>query len=433
MATPVQVDPVNGGQWAAQYSSFTFGPVIDGSNLYALLTDNTGFEMMKSTDGGVTWTAMDPGGAPATGGGSGWFDLPTHTFWTCYADLVNQLGVAKFDTTTDTWTTVATGGPSTGLGYGCVIRSDGSLFCCYSGTTTTGLTALSFDTGAATFGAEFDVGANIEALPEYSALVNAFNPTFALSATGDDVYIAFMTQDFSVTPLMNDGVFFQTVLLTNALGNFFVFPGQIGNPPPDPLDMRTSNGPFIGPPVDCGGGNIFLGIARVNNATGFNHASGYVSTDSGATWTEITTPNGIDPGVSGGNLFDNAQFAPFTFFDGTTLTVIYAQVVGGVTPAGAIRACQTVPNFAVDPNTWIWVATTALTISQIPGSVAGDGFSFPMFNVLLGQQTISTDVFHAFNLTAWFIPIKLVFGGGVKMYGTRVGVTVGGGVTGGTK
>lgn len=433
MATPVQVDPINGGQWAAQYASFTFGPVLDGSNLYALLTDNTGFEMMKSTDGGLTWTAMDSGNAPATGGGSGWFDLASHTFWTCYADLANQLGVAKFNTTTDTWATVATGGPATGLAYGCALRSDSTLFCCYSGSTTSQLSGLSFNTGSSTFGAEFDVGGNITTLPEYTPLVGALNPTFALDSTGDNVYVAFMTLDFSGTPQMNNGVFFQVVSLTNALGNFFVFPGQIGNPQPDPQDMRTANGPFMGPPVDCGGGNIFMGIARVNSATGFNHAAGYISTDTGATWTEITTPNGIDPNVSGSNGFDNAQFAPFTYFDGITLTVVYAQVVNGTTPSGAIRACQTDPNFGVDPNTWTWIATTALKISQIPGSVAGDGFSFPMFNVLAGQQTISTDVFHAFNLTAWFIPIKLVFGGGIKMFGTRVGVTSGGGITGGTK
>lgn len=433
MATPVQIDPINGGQLPAQYSSFTFGPVLDGSNLYTLLTDNTGFEMMKSTDGGVTWTAMDTANAPATGGGSGWFDQPSHTFWTCYADLGNQLGVAKFNTTTDKWATVATGGPATGLAYGCALRSDGSLFCCYSGSSASQLSALSFNTGTSTFGPEFDAGAGILTLPEYSVLVGTLNPTFALDSTGDNVYVAFMTEDFSPTPLMNDGVFFQVISLTDALGNFFVFPGQIGNPPPTTLDMRTANGPFMGPPIDCGGGNIFLGIARVNSTTGFNHASGYISTDTGATWTEITTPNGIDPAVSGSNPFDNAQFAPFSFFDGTTLTVVYAQVVGGVTPAGAIRACQTVPNFGVDPNTWAWVATTALRITQIPGSVAGDGFSFPMYNVLLGQSTITTDVLHAFNLSAWFIPIKLVFGGGAKIFGTRVGVTSGGGVVGGTK
>lgn len=445
-APPVQVGGVN-AEWAQQYSNFQQGPMIVGADLYALMTTQTANEMYKSTDGGNTWTLMDAAGQPTSAvndGGACFYDQ-AHTIWVAYAFSGGgpaPILIAKFDTSSDTWTTGLGTGPSVRSVGGCCLRSDNTLFIGSTGPgVASGLEADIFDTVGLTFTTTVDLGAGITGLSEYDALTClAFNPVFCADGTApatiNNIFCGFMSTDTRIAPTeqMQNGCYFVGFNLANTTFNFFVLPNQIGNPQPSPPAYRVTDGPFMGVPAYCGAGRIVFPIGAVDASNG-NYASCFVSTDSGATWTFDTAPRGIDPGTSPGVASDVAQFAPMAFWDGTKLYCVYSNVVGLVTPATAIRLCVTTPDFAANPNTWTWDTSTAQVITQIPGAAPHvNGFSFPKFTIVAGKPLFSSDIFSPatpLTLIGYFIPFALMHAG--RFYGTYHGFMLAGQFSGGNK
>jgi hypothetical protein len=444
MAGPVQVDPTNGGEWAQEYSNATQGPFLIGTSLYAMLSTATDLEIFKSTDGGTTWTQQDAANEPsdpALNGGACWFD-GNNTLWVCYSASGGgpaPILVASYDTNTDTWTTGLGSGPNVGVVRACILRTDSTLFIASEGgAAPSGLGFDVFDTIAMGFTVTGDLGTDITTLPEYDpATCTAFNPTFAsdggLQGQANIIWFGYMSLDSRFASQMNNGVYFAAFSEGNATFNFFVVPGQIGNPQPDPPALRCDNGPFQGVPAVCGAGIVVFAVAA-NTPGNANYASLFVTTDFGATWTFDDAPKGIDPGVTPG-ITDRAQFAPMSFFDGTKLYCTYAALPGPPSftfPATAIRLCVTTPNFAANPDTWAFDAREAINISAVPGMTPGvNGFSFPKFTIQDAQNLLSTDIVTFPGLTAWFIPFS--FGPAGRVHGTFVGFIQAGQCSGGTK
>jgi hypothetical protein len=440
-STPIKIDPAI-GEWAQEYSNFQQGPFLVGSALYAMLSTATTLEVFKSVDAGITWTLQDAANEPTDAnlnGGACCFD-GVHTLWVAYCGAGENVLVATFDTSTDTWTTGLGSSVDTPLQvYACVLRTDGTMFIStktFSVTSTLGY--LIFDTLALAFTTSGDLGANILSLPEYSISVQGTQPVFGAAATpADIIYFGFLTLDISEAPQMQAGMFFASFTLANAIENFFVVPGQIGNPQPDPPAFEVDNGPFMMGPAVCGGAgpNLVFGVTPVSTAGG-NVPSIYVSTDGGVSWTLDTAPSGIDPGITPGAQ-DAAQFVPFPFFDGSKLYCVYSQLRNFIFPSPSIRLAITTPDFGSSPDTWTWAAQTALDYTQVPGMVANtDGFSFPKFKVFGGDAYFSTDIFFPPNLEAFFVPFS--FGPpppttGGRFFGSFIGFGVAGQMFGGTK
>lgn len=438
MAAAVQIDPVNGGAWSAQYHNFTQGPMLKaGETLYGMVTIDAALEMYKSLDGGATWTLQDAAGQPTGAAISGACQYDqTRLIWVAYSLSPGTLTVSIYDTQTDLWhLDLVAGGPVVGLVFGCCLRSDGTLFIASNGNVPTGLEAdIVNTTGLSWVATGIDLAVDITTLPEYDAAsCGADNPVFAAGgtspATTDDIFLGYMSGDSrGVAAEMNNGVYFVGFNLSNVTFNFFVAPNQIGNPQPAPA-YRCGNGPFMGPPAVCGAGNIVFPVAATRGAGG-NYATIFTSNDSGATWTFDTAANGVDPTIT--STFDNAQFAPMASYDGVKVTIVYAQLRNFIFPSPSIRRTVATPDFTANPNTWTWDASTALDISQVPGQAENvNGFSSPKFTTQGGEPILSSDISGGGELTAWFIPFAL--GPGGRFYGTFHGFMLSGQFSGGTK
>ena len=436
MAGPVQIDPVNGGEFAAEYSNIQQGVFLQSGAAYAVLTNFNVCEVFRSADGGATWTVQDEGNEPSGGVSSAtyWFD-GVSTITVAYviggggADV--PIIVATFDTGTNTWTNPAAVGvpPSISVVRAIFVRSTGDIVVAGEGAAVASGMAVFIESGGAW--TTIDLGANILTGIVGGAAAKSGGSGSTFCTANDELYAFIGCQ--GGTGWNNPGVIFQQFTAANSLGNFFEFPNQIFAPVNE-QDMRCSDGPVQGPPTYCGAGNIVVGIARQNPAvfpTESNYATVYVTTDLGATWTEATGP-GMDPSVSSHTTSDNLQFAPMSFFDGVNLWCIYARIASFIVPSSQVRLCNTVPNFGASPDTWSWNAKTAETITQLPGQIPGvNGFSFPKFTVQSGEPLLSTDIVGGGNLTAWFIPFA--FGPSGRVHGTFYGFMLQGQFSGGTK
>jgi hypothetical protein len=428
MSLGVQIDPVNGGEWAAAYTTGMNGAFAYAGFLYAVLTTPTAVEIFKSGDG-VTWTIQDqahePG--PVIQGAAAWFD-GVHTVWVAVVTGPGEtpIQVPSFNLATGLWVATLTPGPSVGQVYAIVERSDGSLAVINSqGGVTSGLGFSAYKLGAWT---NIDLGANAALVSGYDPLLTQFFDP-AVCTDGSNLFIFFFALS-SAAGWTTDPVFFQLVTIGNTLGTFFTFPGQLSVAIPD---MRADNGAPYGVPSYCGSGRLVLPIAR-NNPTYLpsqaNYPTVYVSTDSGSTWTEATG-TGMDPSVYlSGPSQDNCQFAPASWFEGTRLFCVYAQLRNFIFPSPSLRFCFTTPNFAANPNTWSWTDSTAAEIASYPGQT---GFSFPSVNVIEGVVELSTDMLAGGNLTAWFLGSIMRADGGGQFFGTNVGFFTSGQQGGGSQ
>jgi len=98
------------------------GPFEIGTNLYIVVNEsNVGADklrMYKSTDDGTTWIEKDPSNAPSTykTGGFSRFRSDTQqdgaTLYVGYIETGGTLNIIAFSSTTDTWGTIISGGPS---------------------------------------------------------------------------------------------------------------------------------------------------------------------------------------------------------------------------------------------------------------------------------------------------------------------------------
>lgn len=410
MPTPIQI---NSGQFAQQYANATQGPFVSGTNLFSLISTNTTLEIVKSTDGGVTWNVQDPTHQPgATNGGACWFDPINGLIWVASADN-SAIAVNIFKISTGLWNTNTFDGPPVSVVRACVLRTDQTLLIASEGgTSVSGLQYDIFDTPSLSYTVTGDLGAGILSNPDYSSFVFAGNPV----VSGDNgptsrasvVWIGFMTTDNAPGSPMQGGVFFQSFSIANDVTSFFAVPGQTGNPQPATQALRCGNGPFMGPPAVCSANNIVFGVAKTSAADG-NFASLYVTTDAGTTWNLDTTLRGIDPGIAIPTTFDNAQFAPMSFFDGVNLTMVYSRILGFVFPATVVRLCTTVPNFANPPSTWIFTAVDLFILSQFAGAVPGtDGLNFSKQTTQPPVTLSSVELFTGNNssLTSWMFPVS---------------------------
>lgn len=435
MAGGVLIDTANSGQFAAPYGSAQQGPQLVGVDLYALLTTGApAAQMMKSTDGGVTWTIEDAAAEPAALSATMFYDGVT-TIYVAWADAGNVLNMSKYDTGTDTWGAPVPG-PTSGEVWSATLRSDGTIAVLNNQASGSQLWLSPFNTVAHTWGASVDVGIGITGLAEYTpGFVAALSPSSCTD--GSSIFCVFQTTDTSFPQQMNGGVFFVAISLANALTNFFVFPGQIGSPAqPNPQDLRCDNGEFFGVPAYCGPGNIVVPVARNNPAflpAQHNYATVYATNDGGMTWTERSTA--IDPIVTGA--FDSAQFAPMAFYSAPKLYIVYAQLTGPpgfIFPASAIRMCVTTPNFAASPDTWVFADSTVSTITGIGKTPGVYGFSSPTLTVQAGQPLLSSDIANLTGIptssAAWSLNINLNPTIAGRIMGHPVSVVLAGQVSG---
>lgn len=436
MAGGVLIDTTNSGQFASPYTGGQQGPqLVGGVDLYALVTTGApAAQMMKSTDGGVTWTIQNAAGEPAAVSATMWYDgaITIYVAWTDGGDVLNM---SRYNTATDTWG-APLAGPTSGDVWSATLRSDGTIAVLNNQASGSQLWLSSYDTVAHAWGANVDVGAGIVALPEYTpGFVAALSPSSCTD--GSNIYCVFQTTDTSFPQQMNGGVFFVAISIANALSNFFVFPGQIGSPSqPNPQDLRCSNGEFFGVPAYCGPGNIVVPVARNNPVylpVQHNYATIYATHDGGATWTERSTA--IDPLVTGA--FDSDQFAPMAFYSAPKLYIVYAQLTGPpgfIFPSSAIRMCVATPDFTTSPSTWVFTDSTVSTITGIGKTPGTYGFSWPTLTIQAGQPLLSSDIANLTgiptSIAAWSLNINLAPLIAGRIMGHPVSVVLAGQVSG---
>lgn len=148
MATPHRIGSLS--QFAFPYHTQRVGPFEIGSNLYVCLADISAgskyARMMKSTDGGSTWTEQNAAGAPqiydAFGSGNRLIDVSqlSSDLHLAYAAPGGTAATVAFSS--DTWGTPDTGGPSVGAladpriqRFWRLLKSDGNSVFFYNNST----------------------------------------------------------------------------------------------------------------------------------------------------------------------------------------------------------------------------------------------------------------------------------------------------------
>ena len=240
--------------------------------------------MYLSTNQGLTWTLEDAAGEPSNTTGAACSYDGANTVWVAWGGPPSEGGlflyVAAFDTATNTWGTPFRNElVDVGKMLSVCFRSDGTLFMGYlSPDTSSGLAYSIFDTIGSTFTAlSVELAPGILTLPEYSANVDVETMVLAGDAIpATTIYYAYQTSDVSVTPQMQNGIFFSTFTAGDAITNFFTVPGQIGTPSqPSPQAFEAQGPPFMGPPAVCGAGNVVIPMAQLSAAGGTTRACTY--------------------------------------------------------------------------------------------------------------------------------------------------------------
>jgi hypothetical protein len=391
----IEIDPVNYGQFAGQYGSFLQGPFLYGENLYAVLTFGTGVEIMQSVDFGKTFHAVDSVNQPTNASfdqAVAYFDGKSHVYVAVNLTAGSALTIYTFDLVTLQWSGILSTSTETAFPYAIFKRSDQSIVVISNSATPISgstFTAAILIAGAWTY---VDVGIGIKALLNYDATVDVETPTFAFD--GSNIYCFFCATSSSAVGWQNQNCFFSVLTIANTVTKFFTFPGQLAEAVPD-LES-PEYGPF-GVPSLIGATGIVVPVSRNNPSVlpdVSNYPTVYFSNDLGTTWTE-STGLGMDPQATTIQeaLYPTvslAQFPPCSFFDGTYLYCVYAQIFG-FTPTGQsnfLRLCVCVPAGSV--SNWLWNAINVAAISSYPTE---EGFSFPSITALPKSAAFNASLF----------------------------------------
>lgn len=391
----VQLDPINGGEFAGQYSAASAGVFSYAGNLYSCLTAiNT--EIFSSSTG-ADWNHLDAAHEPTNVDNCASCYDGAHTLYVVYQVFGDDFVLTSFNLATGLWSgTIAT---YTSSGFTCqslIVRADGSLV--VFGTTP--VTGSNSGVSAAIWSGVWttiDVGAGMIALTDWDTTVTPSQMTSLYDGTYS--FLFWVANSSSATGWSNQNCFFVRVNSDNSLHNFFTFPNQLATTPPD---LESPNWYPIG--VPCKADSVlFVPVSRNNPAylpTLYTTPFYYTSPDNGGTWTESTVS--LDPTVTG-LAANSCQFPPYSFYDSNsnTIYVVYARLVGFGSEATQIRYCTTTPNSG-SPSQWVWACSTIANIASYPTEAS---FSFPSVQVISSPANVmvSSDLSDGINLTAWWL------------------------------
>lgn len=353
-------------------------PFRYAGNLFALVNAGLGpifLQVWKSTDGGTTWTHLDaahePGGAqPPFGSTFSVFD-GAHTLT---AQLVTLSGSTMtpyfqdFDLSAETWGPVygSVGAPAvdgTGI-VGLYRRSDGTLV-----SLALGLGVVPFPTMVAyvfsgTWAAPIDFGVNIAALPGFPGYGTAFFCEAVLDAL--DTLHVFCGVDVN-TPGWNSRLFYQQILSSGALGNFFDFPGQ-----GDASNLNVTD--FTGQPCIVGGSLVKPCLRLIPGGAVADYTSVYVGSPLTAPVWAAVDPPGINP--TSYNVYEPSASGQ-AVTDGTTAYVVFIETVD---PTFTYQSNRVTASQSVNLSSWTAAALfdyltdpvpPGFLIPAIPGNLLG--------------------------------------------------------------
>jgi hypothetical protein len=392
LGPPVLMDSAGDGQQESNLMGTNTATVFShGGSIYKLLNRQQvplATVIVRSTDGGATWTVPDAANAPAFQNCTGYYDAASATVICVYVTLGGQLRLITFDLTSQTWVPNASVGPAA-LVRPCPaiwLRPNGSYLILYQKQLTvtgTGLSAVTFDPTFSTWGTPFDVGENITLLLGWDAAQSScdMGHTRMTMDSGGVVHVFFTTQSLQVAPVIwGNRVFYQQINLDNTLGAFFDFPGQVAPFPAFPYDtqqLTVYSGVPFGSPIIVGA-NIILPVAVRNDShiDRFPHQlpSIYIGTPVAApVWSmaPVTDPQfTVDPGTIADD-FIWIQQAPSISYDGSILYIVYSAQDEDGQNLARLRMCQT-----ASPSTPL-LGWSASTIFDLQVSASPPGFQFP--------------------------------------------------------
>ena len=378
--SPSLIDPTNKGQYGP--SSATMGPWVYQGNLYQLLSYGSALtggavELLKSTDGGVTWVELDTANHPPYINGNGNFD-GDHKVYVAFRTndsvLPAAINLATFDLSTGTWSAAygTVGAPTTGAVAQIWQRPDNTLLVVHdpragTGVTTgTGFDVAIYDLVAAAWVSTFDAGTEMTALAGWDSTQTRAatgQSTGMIDSTGR-VHLFWNTSSIQTVPVVwGNRVFYQAIELNNALGSFFDFPGQAV-----PVAGQQALQAYTGPPMGQAqvvGSQLVLPVLAYVGGFPAELACVYLGAPVDNPVWSLDTAKPIDPTASVDGVW--AQQAPNLTSDGSSLYAIYsAQDATGFINFARLRLCQTF-NLAAPADGWSASTVFDMTTDSPPG------------------------------------------------------------------
>ena len=360
---PVLIDPAGNGEQASLLCAGNTRAVFKfGRAIYKLLNRQQApaTVLCKSTDDGATWSVLDSGNSPAFLCCSGYFDLASSTVY-CAFNSVNAASGAihliNFNLITETWGAAygTSGAPTSAQSAGIAIwlRPDNTLAVLFDNRgdfvgTESGIGAAVYDLTGAAWRAPFDVGVALLGLTGWDntlTVVNFSQSSSVLDPATGTIHCFFNTLSTVISPTWNNRVFYQQILLSDALGVFFDFPGQTAPfpaPPRNTQQLIAFSGPPMGNPVIVGDFLVLPVLMRNDTADVFPHqlANVYLGSPVDNPAWVLDTAASIDPGAfSDDTIYPNE--APTLSFNGSTLYAVFTAQDSDGQLFARLRLCQT--------------------------------------------------------------------------------------------
>jgi hypothetical protein len=394
-------------------SAQAYGPFAYGGNLYSVLQAfgtawspaATQLWVFKSTDAGATWAAVDGANGPTLNAGTTYPNASAHydgadTVTVCFNDAATAPGTSQplklqdFDLASETWGAVygTSGAPSCLAINQLFKRSDGSWIILHNRTFVPGflpilrgLAASIYNSGAGTWGSDFDVDTNIP-----SGYTQNASSSAVYDPVTDVIHVFIPTR----TAANLNGVSYQQINLDNSLGASFDFSNEFGY-------LGTGSTPTTMADPIIVGANIVLGVLDTTATV----PTVLVGTPlANPSWSVLAAP-GIDPNFPGGNTYNS--LVPYLATDGATIYAIYVYEDFDAGYAQHVRLAQTT-NTADPLSGWtgqeVYAGAGELFASpQYPGAVVADSGA----TVLMTVQGATGGQGHPSELTAFFLSLAV--------------------------
>jgi hypothetical protein len=401
---PTEIDTAGNASESASLTpaSNTRGVFKRGNALYKLLNRQHapfGTVICKSINQGGSWTLLDGANSPTSNAASGFYDAASSSVFCAFNSAVpaGNVNLITFNLVTEKWGAVfgVAGAPAVFGGESFTVwkRPDSTLLVLFDDRNSfnvgdpSGISAAAFNLDTGVWGAAFDVGANVIALPSWDStqsLLTINRSSSVMDSTGI-VHVFMNVTSLQLVPVIwSNRCFYQAIRLNNSLGSFFDFPGQVAPLTGGKQDLVAFSGAPLGIPVIVNN-TIVLPVLNTNRGADplpSQLANVYLGTPvSGPVWSKDVTKT-IDPGA----IVDDSiwpQEVPMLVFDGVSISATFGAAGTGGQVLYRVRLCQTL-NLGSPSDSW--AAQTILNVSDFPIFAAVPGQSVSTAGIGLGSD-----------------------------------------------